>query len=306
MRDPRFKGVYPALTTPFHPDLSLDADGLARLVDAVIGDGVHGIVVNGCTGESWSLAKDERAHVFATAVRAAGGRVPVVAGCSGQTASETLAKVAQAADAGCAMAMISPPWYIMPGPDEIMAHYRRILAATPLPVLLYNIPRRTGVSLSVEMVDRLADDPKVIGIKESSKDWGLLSSVIRRCRDRISVFAGYASYFGLAALSEGAAGYIDSGTPVFGARSLAFYRAATSGDLETARALQSDMERMLTAYFGLGTFPASIKAALEILGRPGGPTRDPIRPLDPAQRETLRKLMVASGLVADASATHAA
>lgn len=306
MRDPRFKGVYPALTTPFHADLSLDSDGLARLVDAVIGDGVHGIVVNGCTGESWSLSREERADVFSAAVRAARGRVPVVAGCSGQTASETLSKIGQAADAGCAMAMVSPPWYIMPGPDEIMAHYRRILAASPLPVLLYNIPRRTGVSLTVEMADRLADDTNVVGIKESSKDWGLLSSVIRRCRDRISVFAGYASYFGLAALSEGAAGYIDSGTPVFGTRSLAFYRAATTGDLETARALQSDMERMLTAYFGLGTFPASIKAALEILGRPGGPTRDPIRPLDPAQRETLRKLMVASGLVAEESVTHAA
>ena len=193
--------------------------------------------------------------------------------------------------------MVSPPWYVIPGPAEILEHYRKILAASPLPVLLYNIPRRTGVSFDLATVDRLADDPKVIGIKESSKDWGLLSSVIRRTRGRISVFAGYASFFGLAALSEGAVGYIDSGTPVFGAKSLAFYRAATSGDLETARALQADMEQMLAAYFGLGTFPASIKAALDLLGRPGGPTRDPIRPLDDTQRAVLRKLMVAAGLI---------
>ena len=202
--------------------------------------------------------------------------------------------------------MVSPPWYIMPGPDEILAHYRKILAASPLPILLYNIPRRTGVGFTVEMVDRLADDPKVLGIKESSKDWGLLSSVIRRTRDRISVFAGYASFFGLAALCEGAVGYIDSGTPVFGARSLAFYRAATGGDLETARRLQADMEHMLAAYFGLGTFPASIKAALELLGRPGGPTRDPIRPLDPAQRESLRRMMFAAGLIAEPARAGAA
>jgi 4-hydroxy-tetrahydrodipicolinate synthase len=162
------------------------------------------------------------------------------------------------------------------------------------------------VSLTAELVDTLADDPKVIGIKESSKDWGLLSAVIRRARDRISVFAGYASFFGLAALCEGAVGYIDSGTPVFGAKSLAFYRAAIDRDLETARALQADMERMLAAYFGLGTFPASIKAALDLLGRPGGPTRDPIRPLDAAQRETLRKTMVASGLIAAAPRAPAA
>jgi len=306
MKSPNFRGVYPAVTTPFHTDLSLDAPGFARLVDAVIGDGVDGIVVNGCTGESWSLSADERAIIFRTAVESSRGRVPIVAGCSAQTAAETLGKIHQAADAGCAIAMVSPPWYIMPGPEEIMAHYRKILAATPLPLLLYNIPRRTGVSFTVEMVDRLADDRNVIGIKESSKDWGLLSSVIRRARDRISVFAGYASFFGLAALCEGAVGYIDSGTPVFGKKSLAFYRAATTGDLETARALQTDMERMLAAYFGLGTFPASIKAALDLLGRPGGPTRDPIRPLDPAQRETLRKLMVASGLIGETSHASAA
>jgi len=306
MKDPTFRGVYPALTTPFRPDLSLDVDGYARLTDAVVGDGVHGIVVNGCTGESWSLTAEERATIFRVAVDTARGRVRVVAGCSGQTAVETLAKIRQAADAGCACAMVSPPWYIMPGPDEIIEHYRRILAASPLPILLYNIPRRTGVGFTVEMVDRLADDPKVIGIKESSKDWGLLSSVIRRTRDRVSVFAGYASFFGLAALCEGAVGYIDSGTPVFGAKSLAFYRAATGGDLETARTLQADMERMLAAYFGLGTFPASIKAALDLLGRPGGPTRDPIRALDPAQRETLRKTMVAAGLIVEEPRTRVA
>ena len=297
IKQPAFRGVYPALTTPFRADLSFDAEGFARLADAVIGDGVHGIVVNGCTGESWSLSADERASVFRIAVEAARGRVPVVAGCSAQTSAEAIAKIRTAADAGCAYAMVSPPWYIMPSEGEILEHYVRIIAASPLPILLYNIPRRTGVSLTLATIERLADDPKVVGIKESSKDWGLLSSVIRRTRDRISVFAGYASFFGLAALCEGAVGYIDSGTPVFGAKSLAFYHAATRGDLETARALQSDMEQMLGAYFGLGTFPASIKAALDLLGRPGGPTRDPIRPLDAAQRETLRKLMMSAGLI---------
>lgn len=305
MKDPTFRGVFPALTTPFRSDLTLDVEGIGRLTETVVADGVHGVVVNGCTGESWSLTADERATLFRVSVEAARG-VRVVAGCSGQTAADTLAKIRQAADAGCAFAMVSPPWYIMPGPDEILEHYRKILAATPLPVLLYNIPRRTGVSLTADIVDRLADDPKVVGIKESSKDWGLLSSVIRRTRDRISVFAGYASFFGLAALCEGAVGYIDSGTPVFGAKSLAFHDAATSGDLETARALQADMERMLGAYFGLGTFPASIKAALDLLGRPGGPTRDPIRPLDPVQREALRTLMVTAGLIAGGPRARAA
>lgn len=297
MKYSKFRGVVPALTTPFHADRSLDAEGFGRLVQLVISDGVDGVLVNGCTGESWSLTSDERGEIFRTAVAAVAGRVPVIAGCSAVTATDTIDKIRQAERAGCTYVMVSPPWYVMPGPEEIAEHYAAVLAATELPVLLYNIPRRTGVQLPVDLVDRLADHPKVAGIKESSKDWGILSAIIRRTRDRISVFAGYASFFGLAALTEGAVGYMDSGTPVFGRRSPDFFRACMNGDLETARRLQTEMAGMLESFFGLGTFPASVKASLELLGRPGGPTRDPIRPLSAAQRETLRKKMVAAGLL---------
>jgi 4-hydroxy-tetrahydrodipicolinate synthase len=292
-----YKGVIPALTTPFNADQSLNVDGFARLVATVIDDGVDGVLVNGCTGESWAIDDDERALLFRTAVDAARGRVPVMAGCSGISARETVKKVRQAEKAGCAVAMVSPPWYIMAGQEEIGDHYNKVLEETELPVMLYNIPRRTGVQLGVDLVDRLADHARVVAIKESSKDWGILSSVIRRTSDRISVFAGYASFFGLAAITEGAVGYIDSATPVFGTRSPAFYRAAVSRDLDTARRIQTDMANMLSNFFDLGTFPASVKAALDLLGRPGGRTRDPIRPLTTEQREKLRRAMESAGLI---------
>jgi 4-hydroxy-tetrahydrodipicolinate synthase len=304
MKDASFRGVVPALTTPFHADLSLDADGFAALADTVIKDGVDALLVNGCTGESWSLTADERATVFRTAAEVAKGRVRVIAGCSAISAAETIGKIRQAEAAGCDFAMVSPPWYVMPGPDEIMEHYRTVLAATEIPVLLYNIPRRTGVMLTPDMADELADHPKVVGIKESSKDWGILSSVIRRCSDRISVFAGYASFFGLAAITEGAVGYMDSGTPVFGPRSPQFYRACVSGDLATARRIQIEMAGMLDSFFKLGTFPASVKASLDLIGRPGGPTRPPIRPLNAQQRETLRQAMVAANFIPGARAAE--
>jgi 4-hydroxy-tetrahydrodipicolinate synthase len=297
MKFPNFRGVIPALTTPFRQDLSLDADGFGRLADCVIQDGVDGLLVNGCTGESWSLTADERDVVFRTAVQAARGRVPVVAGCSAITAAEAIGKVRQAERAGCSYVMISPPWYVMPGPAEIADHYEAVLAASDLPVLLYNIPRRTGVQLPIDLINRLADHPKVAGIKESSKDWGILSTVIRQTADRISVFAGYASFFGLAAVTEGAVGYMDSGTPVFGATSPQFFRACKTGDLATARRLQTEMAAMLDKFFGLGTFPASVKASLELIGRPGGPTRPPIRPLSAEQRATLRAAMVAANFL---------
>jgi 4-hydroxy-tetrahydrodipicolinate synthase len=111
------------------------------------------------------------------------------------------------------------------------------------------------------------------------------------------VFAGFASFFGLAALTEGAVGYMDSGTPVFGATSPRFFRAAISGDLDTGRRLQIERASMLDTFFGLGTFPASVKASLERIGRPGGPGRPPIVPLDAGQRQTLRAAMIAAGFL---------
>jgi 4-hydroxy-tetrahydrodipicolinate synthase len=291
------KGVIPAITTPFRDDQSIDFDGLGRLIDFVIADGVDGILVNGCTGESWAIADHERDDLFRVTVEAAAGRVPVVAGCSAILAQDTVAHVRQAERARCDCVMISPPWYAMIGQEEIHDHYKAVLSQIGIPVMLYNIPRRTGIQLGVDLIDALADHPLVVAVKESSKDWGILSSVIRRTSDRISVLAGYASHYGLAAITEGAVGYVDSSTPVFGARSPQFYRAARDGDRETARAIQTDMARMLSDFFGLGTFPASVKAALDLLGRPGGRTRDPIRPLTTAQIATLRGAMQRAGLL---------
>jgi 4-hydroxy-tetrahydrodipicolinate synthase len=298
------KGVVPALTTPFHDDLSLDLPAFARLVEAVIGDGVDGILVNGCTGESWALGDDERRQVYRTAVEAARGRVPVIAGCGHMLAAESAKKAREAAEAGCDYALVQAPWYILPGPEEVMDHFATVLKETPLPVVVYNIPRRTGINLTPEMCDRLADHPKVVAFKESSKDFLLLQDIIRAVRDRANVFAGYASLLGLGALACGAVGYMDSTTPVMGRLSAAFYKAAMAGDLAAARALQTRMATLTKGFFGIGTFPAGVKAALEMLGRPGGPTRPPIRSLDAAQKSKIRAALVGAGLLEQAQAAE--
>jgi 4-hydroxy-tetrahydrodipicolinate synthase len=302
MKNPAFKGVIPALTTPFREDRSLDLDGFRRLIEHVLADGVHGLLVNGCTGESWAVNDDERAALFAAAVKQASGRVPVVAGCGAILPEQVKAKIKQAADSGCDYVMIQPPYYVMPNLEEVGDFYRELLDYTPLPAVIYNIPRRTGVNLSVDLVDRLADHPRAAALKESSKDFLLLSEMIRRTGDRLSVFAGYASLLGLAAISHGAVGYMDSSTPVFGAKSPAFYRAASGGDLDTARRLQAEMVELNNGFFGVGTFPAGVKAALDMLGRPGGWTRPPVKPLNAEQREKIRAVLTKAGLLPAAAA----
>jgi 4-hydroxy-tetrahydrodipicolinate synthase len=299
------KGVVPALTTPFREDRSLDLDGFCELVETVIADGVHGIVPHGCTGESWALSDDERAAVFKASVEQSAGRVPVVPGCGAMSAKAAITKVRQAEKAGCDAVMIQPPWYVMPSEPEVYDYYKEIIDASELPVMVYNIPRRTGINLSVDLVDRLADEPKVIALKESSKDWLLLSQMIRRVSDRVNVLCGYANLLGLAAITEGAVGYVDSSTPVLGRRSIEFYEAAISGDTGRARTLQKAMSNLNAGFFGVGTFPAGIKVALDMLGRPGGWPRDPIKALDTGQREQIRDVLIAAGLLGDAGGERA-
>jgi 4-hydroxy-tetrahydrodipicolinate synthase len=219
-------------------------------------------------------------------------------------AAESARKAREAAEDGCDAALVQPPWYILPGQEEVMDHFAAVLKETPLPVVIYNIPRRTGINLTPEMCDRLADHPKVVAFKESSKDFLLLQEIIRAVGDRAAVFAGYASLLGLGALACGAVGYMDSTTPVMGRLSASFYRSAMAGDLATARALQSRMAALTKGFFGIGTFPAGVKAALEMLGRPGGPTRPPIRPLDAAQKARIRAALAGAGLLQEAAAAE--
>lgn len=304
MKNPAFKGVIPALTMPFREDRSIDLDGFRRLIEHVIGDGVNGLLVNGCTGESWAVTDDERAAIFRAAVQQAAGRVPVVAGVGAILPDHVKARIRQAADAGCDYVMIQAPYYVLPNLDEVGDFFRDLLDYTPLPAVIYNIPRRTGVNLSVELVHRLADHPRAAALKESSKDFLLLSEMIRRTGDRLSVFAGYASLLGLGAITQGAVGYMDSSTPVFGAKSPAFYRAAAAGDLDTARRLQGEMVELNNGFFGIGTFPAGVKAALDMLGRPGGWTRPPVKPLNAEQRAKIRAVLAQAGLLPAAAAAE--
>src|SRR5262249_36180555 len=159
------------------------------------------------------------------------------------------------------------------------------------------IPRRTGINLTVDMVNRLADHKNVIALKESSKDFLLLSQIIRTVRDRIDVFAGYAALLSLAALAEGAVGYMDSATPVLGRKSVNFFRAAPGGDKGGAPGLQPEMPALSAGFSGVGPSPAGVKAALDMLGRPGGWTRDPIKPLNAEQRAKIRQALAGARLL---------
>ena len=292
------KGVIPPLPTPFHADGRLDLEGFRSLVELSIEDSVHGIIPNGSTGEPWAIKNDERAVLFEAAVAQAAGRVPVVAGIGGTTAESAIEEVRQAEDAGCEALMINGPTYALPNQDELYEYFNAIIRATDLAVMLYNIPRRTGVGLTVDLVDRLADEPQVVAFKESSGDWELHVEFIRRCSDRLNVFT-QVSLMGLGAFAEGAKGYVYSGSPVLGRRSREFFDLVSASDYEAARPLQVQMANLNSAFFGIGTFPAGLKAAIDLVGRPGGFPRPPIKPLSGEQRAEVRVVLVGAGVLSE-------
>ncbi|MSO54510.1 MAG: dihydrodipicolinate synthase family protein [Rhodospirillales bacterium] len=293
----KLKGVVPALTTPFKKDLSLDIDSFRRLVDILIEEGVHGLVATGCTGESWAIEPEEFQELFTAAVEQARGRVPIVGGCSGITPRQVIKKATMAKTAGCDAVMIQPPYYALPGEDEVFDFYKEITSAVDIPVMVYNIPRRNGINMSVKLVDRLADLPGVFSIKESSKDFLHLSAIIRQVSDRIDVFAGYAAVLGIGAITAGAVGFVDSTAVLYGRGAVDFYDAIIAGDFEKARHLQAEMASLQDGMFGIGTFPSALKAACEFVGRPGGWTRPPIKPLDAEKRAKVHAVLTKAGLI---------
>ncbi len=293
------KGVIPALPTPFHADGALNLEGVRALVELSIEDGVHAVIPYGSMAEPWAIKSDERAALLEAAVAQAAGRLPVVAGVNGMTPDSAIEEAHQAEAAGCDALMINGPTYARPSQDELYDYFIAFIRATELPVMLYNIPHLTGVGLGVDLIDRLADEPQVVALKDSAGDWGLHVEFIRRCAGRLNVFT-HVSAMGLGAFAEGASGYVYSGTPVLGRRSREFYDLVTAGDYEAARPLQVQMARFSSGVHGIGTSPAGLKAAIDLVGRPGGFPRPPIKALSEDQIAEVGAVLVRVGVLSPA------
>ncbi|RMH52965.1 MAG: dihydrodipicolinate synthase family protein [Alphaproteobacteria bacterium] len=282
-------GPMPAITTPFCKDGSLDEEALAANIDRLMRLGATGIVAGGCTGEFWSLTLAERAALAAHAVRAVAGRGPVLLGAAAIRAAEVVELSHAAAEAGADGVLVTPPFFVQLTRAEIVAHFAAVDAGSALPVMLYNIPVNAGNAITPEIASELADLPRVVAIKESSGDWNSFHATLAACRDRIRVFCGPSSMFGVPAVLAGCDGLIDCFPNVW-AGCLDLWHATRAGDLNRAWALQ-ETGRALTALFvsgGRTLYPAT-KAAMDHLGLPGGGAPRP--PLMPLSGGPLRELI---------------
>ncbi len=273
-------GPMPAITTPFHADLSIDEDGFAANIDRLYRAGATGMIVAGCTGEFWALTMAERAQLARLAVQAGRGRGPVILGTGAITPGEVIEQIHAAREAGADGVLVMPPYFVHLTPSETIAHFEAVDARAVLPVVLYNIPGNAGNAITPELADILADLDHVVAIKESSGDWTNFHATLCRVKDRIRVYCGPSSLFGVAATLAGADGLIDCFPNVWDG-CLDLWHAPRAGRMDEAWALQRTGIEMTALFTGEGRtlYPAT-KAAMNLAGLPGGGVpRPPLRPL---------------------------
>jgi len=292
-------GCGTALVTPFRADGAVDEPALHTLVNAQIESGIDLLVPCGTTGEAATLSEAESLKVVEVTCATAAGRVPVFAGCthnSTRLAVERVQRLSQVR--GLSGVLTANPYYNRPGQEGQYQHFRAIAEATDLPVLLYNIPPRTGANLEPATVLRLAEIPNIVGIKESSANMLQITELLTQAPRSFKVFAGDDT-LALPILALGGAGLISVASNVIPAQMSGLVRAAIAGDWTTARRLNRQFFRLMQAHFWEPS-PAPVKAVMAILGKGTENLRLPMVPVSKATRHKLEMLVGELGLMTDA------
>lgn len=282
------EGFVPAVVTPFDIEGNIQFDDYAKLVRWLVDLGAQGICVAGDNGESWAITPEERQKLLETAKEAVDGKVPVILGASASTSamSSKYAKIAQAGGADAILLM--PQTYVLKATRvELLGHFKRVADAADIPVVAYNSPRRAGISLSVDDVEAICEVAPVIAIKESTRDIHHLTHLIRRLGDRISVMTGPSPFLLLAA-ALGAKGFIATGPELLGKDAARIMELGRSAPGAEYRRVHNALTILYEVLMGVGTWPASFKAALNLLGQPAGVPREPVTALAGADLEKLR------------------
>ena len=291
-------GCGTALVTPFRRDGSVDEPALHALVNWQIESGISFLVPCGTTGEAATLSDVEWLRVVELVVGTAAGRVPVFAGCTHNATHEAVARARRLSRVhGLTGILTANPYYNRPGQEGQYQHFRAIAEATELPVLLYNIPGRTGANLEPATVLRLAEIKNIIGIKESSGNIAQITELLTSAPRSFKVFAGDDSV-ALPVIALGGAGLVSVASNAIPVQMAAMVDAALENEWTTARRINRQFFRLMQAHFWEAS-PAPIKAVLAMLGRGEDILRLPMVPVSTATRRKLETMVGELGLLAN-------
>lgn len=283
-----FNGALSALITPFR-DGAVDERALREIVEWQIQSGVDGVVACGSTGESATLTHAEHQQVIKAVVDQARKRVPVLAGTGSNATAEAIRLTVFAREVRADGALMISPYYNKPTQEGIYKHYKAVAASADLPIIVYNIPGRTGSNILPETFARLCDVKQVVGIKEASGSMDQVSDILRLCGDRLTILSGDDSAT-LPLMAIGAKGVIATITNVMPREMHELAAAALADDFERAREIHFKMLPLMRALFQ-ETNPIPVKQACAYLGKSTNEVRMPLTPMSPAPAEKLRSVM---------------
>ena len=287
-----FGRLITAMITPFAKDGSIDWDGVATLATHLADHGHDAIAVNGTTGEAPTTKSSEKLEIIKVVKSTVGSRVKVLSGAGDNETSYTVEQAKRSADAGADGLLIVTPYYNKPPQAGIEAHFKAVASATDLPIMMYDIPGRTGVEIESDTIVRLFDLPNIVALKDAKGNLAATSDVIARCG--IPVYSGD-DILNLPFLSIGAVGFVSVCGHTVGSELKAMLDAWFAGD--TARALEIH-QKLIPVFKGTFKTQGAIltKAAMNLMGLPGGTTRLPLVDATPAQIATLREDLIAGGV----------
>ncbi|MDG6256304.1 MAG: 4-hydroxy-tetrahydrodipicolinate synthase [Methanomicrobiaceae archaeon] len=286
-----FQGVLPAIITPFQdtPERDLDIEGLRSNIRFLLSQGIHGIVPCGSTGESATLTFEEHETVIGETIDVVDDRVPVLAGTGSNNTAEALRFTKAAKDQGADGVLVISPYYNKPNRSGLIKHYTA-LADLDIPVILYNVPGRTGQNLLPDLVAELAAHPNIVGIKEASGNISQVSDILEKTRDEEFVVLSGDDAMTLPILALGGHGVISVAANVVPRLMAEMYESFGAGDLDAARQLHFRMGPLFRGMF-IDTNPIPVKTAAGLRGMAAGPVRLPLDGLDQPKIEDLKKVL---------------
>jgi 4-hydroxy-tetrahydrodipicolinate synthase len=294
MKKKSFEGSMVAMVTPFR-DGRVDEGKISELVEFHVKNGTDAIIPCGTTGESPTLNHDEHKQVVEATIKAAAGRVPVIAGTGSNSTAEAIDMTQHAKAAGANGVLMVCPYYNKPTQTGLIAHYRAVAEAVDIPIILYNIPGRTGVNMLPETVATLADLPNIAAMKEASGSLEQMTELISICGDRLTVVSGDDTLT-LPLMAVGGKGVISVIANIIPKETAEMTRAALNGDWKRAKEIHLRIFPLCKAMF-YETNPGPVKTAMQLLGRLNGELRLPLTPMSDANREKLAKALKAYGLL---------
>ncbi|MCU7712341.1 4-hydroxy-tetrahydrodipicolinate synthase [Priestia sp. JV24] len=289
-----FGQVLTAMVTPFDQNGEIDFNATKTLVEHLITNGTDGLVVAGTTGESPTLTTEEKIELFKCVVEAAAGRVHVIAGTGSNNTQASMSLTKLAEETGVDGIMLVAPYYNKPSQEGLYQHFKTIAESTSLPVMLYNIPGRSIVNISVETVVRLSEIPNVVSIKEASGNLDAMAEIISKTPSDFTLYSGDDGLT-IPVLAIGGAGVISVASHIIGNDMQEMINAFKNGDVQKAAATHRNLLPIMRALF-IEPSPSPVKAALNLNGIQVGGVRLPMVPLSNKEQSALEKVLQASGI----------